>query len=603
MSGETSSDVGVVRLIKAYEPRLDIRADREFVAMMGPSNISTRRYQADTKSNSQVVWSQTTPSVRIGVDRTIEVDITFRVEHALTVTAPPPPYVGGPPILNNNLHSVTDFGPRAYPLHSITEVMSLRLNDQQFTWEPSETVHGLLTYGNTWQDRQYNMGASAHYPDQVWRYDNVVGAARSPFNSYLQCQSEDSRNIGFWATRINDTTFTIRCVEQIMLSPLTWADEVQCLFGIQNIDFAMTFKQPLERLFSGDQFGSLFTTSAVVPPVQYPFQAGDLVNATYTIQDASLHVTYLQPQASQIIPARLNYPYYQVRKFTKNIDGTVEANVNFPNKTIYNNITLHEIPKRLLLMASPVLPIVGSGAFNGVRVTDAYHHVDHFAAIETVTLNFDTQDGRLSTLDSYDLWKIACKNGYKRSWLSWSKYMGSVLALEFGTDLNLNPLLAPGVRGNYQLSLEVQYRDIRNQDSLNNPGDVSQLEPYTYKAYLIIIPTGIMTIENQLITVSIGSITEQQVYDAPWAEAGLRHEVRNMYGAGSFSNIWKAVKKVGKTAAPVAQGVADVLGDVFSASSDPRYQKAAMASKIASKAISKARGGAQVRAHSLSRRM
>jgi hypothetical protein len=584
MSGETSSDVGVVRLIKAYEPRLDIRADREFVAMMGPSNISTRRYQADTLSTSQVVWSQTTPSVRIGVDRTIEVDITFRMTFAPTNPAS---------VVANNLYIVTDFGPRAYPLHSICEVMSLRLNDQQFTWEPSEILHGLMTYGNDWKDRQYNMGATAHLPDLVWRYDNVAGSTRTPFTSYLQSGPEDSRNLGFWCTRVSDTEIDIRCVEQIMLSPLTWADEVQCLFGIQNIDFAMTFKPPLTRLFSGDQYGTVLQPAPAV---------GENANPTVTVQNASLHISYLQPQASQIIPARLNYPYYQLRKFSQNIPTAVNAQALIP-RTVYNNITLHEIPKRMLLFASPLLPTTASAnRTDAPRTNDSFHQADFFAAIDSLTINFDTQDGRLSTLDSYDLWKIACKNGYKRSWLSWSQYMGSVLALEFGTDLNLNPLLAPGVRGNYQLSLEVQYRDIRSSAALGS-ALTDQTEAKNYKAYLVMVPTGIMTIENQLITVSIGSITEQQVYDAPWAEAGLRHEVRNMYGAGSFKNIWKAIKKVGTKAAPVAQGVAEVLGDVLSSSSDPRYQKAALASKVASKAISKARGGAQVRAHSLSRRM
>ena len=69
-----SGDVGVVRLLKHWDTRLDVRADREMVLQMGAANVSTRKYSADSVSTGQVIFSQTTPSVRVGVDRSIEVD-------------------------------------------------------------------------------------------------------------------------------------------------------------------------------------------------------------------------------------------------------------------------------------------------------------------------------------------------------------------------------------------------------------------------------------------------------------------------------------------------------------------------------------------------
>lgn len=601
MSGETSNDIGVVRLVKAYEPRLDIRADREFVATIGPSNISTRRFRADSISTAQTSWSLTTPSVRIGVDRTIEVDMIYRITFA--------PQVAGQPVVQliPNLFNVGNVGPRAYPIHSTCEVVSLTLNDQHVSLDPSDIIHPLLEYGNDIKERQYNMGATPHRPDVFWRYDQPAGP-RAPFASWFACGTEDSRRLGFWATRINDTTFDLRCVEQLMISPLVWGDEVQCLFGIQNIDLNLIFKQPLTRILSGDLYNTLFDNGGGVP---ITFAAGDRANPTVTIVDANLHVTYLQPQAHQIIPARLNYPYYNIKKLSQDIPVDILPNTQFPQDVVYNNITLHEIPKRVYVFALPVLPNVAeAGIWSTPPVAanlDAIKYTDCYAAIDSLTVNFDTQDGRLSTLDSYDLWKISCKNGLKRSFLEWQQFIGSVLCLEFGTDLNLNPLLAPGVRGNYQLSLTVRYKDIRNFNASGNLQDLrTNLEPKRYRAYLIVVTAGIMTIENQLITISIGSITEQQIYAAPWAEAGLRQEIKDMYGGGSYKNVFKALSKSAKAAMPAISGISGVLGDVL-AGQPGTMGNIGKAAKVVS-ALSRGRGGrrmggAQVSSHSLSRRM
>ena len=48
------------------------------------------------------------------------------------------------------------------------------------------------------------------------------------------------------------------------------------------------------------------------------------------------------------------------------------------------------------------------------------------------------------------------KNGLKRSWSEWNIYYGSVLCLEFGTDIVLNnEYQAEGVRGNFMLQMNL----------------------------------------------------------------------------------------------------------------------------------------------------
>ena len=60
------SDTGKISVLRVKEPRLDIKADREYIASLGASNISTKAYTADSYSSSSAMWSITSPSVRCG---------------------------------------------------------------------------------------------------------------------------------------------------------------------------------------------------------------------------------------------------------------------------------------------------------------------------------------------------------------------------------------------------------------------------------------------------------------------------------------------------------------------------------------------------------
>ena len=619
MANEVSgvADTGVVRLLKLHEPRLDIRADREMVAVMGASSLSTRQYNADSASTSSIIWSQTTPSVRVGVDRMVELDVTFNVtlnpDRLDGAGGRVPMVVGlGPDdVTAITPHLVRDSnGPRQYPLHSIIENCQVRLNDQAFNWEPSDLVHPLLQYGNTWEDRQYNTGSSAHKPDNFWKYDGQGGGARAPFVSYNNGTLEDSRSGSMWYRRTGDLTFEVRCIEQIMLSPLSWGEPCQALFGIQNIDVNLTLRRPLERIFSGDMYAQLIGRGGVGV-----LQEGDRLNMVIDTNNTQckLHITYLQPQANQIVPMRLNYPFYTVRRFVQDVNVPTPVGEQVGGGLInFNNITLHECPKRCYIFARPVLPNTPELLTGNPRplkdhgTTDAMRQADFFATIGDggISFNWDSQDGRLSTLDTYDLWRLSVNNGYKRSFQQWQKYIGAVLCLEFGKDLALSPLVAPGVRGNFQLSFSVDFRDIRNVLNSENPNDnLDETEPKRYKAYLIIVPTGILTIENQLVSVSVGSITEEQVLTAPWADAGTRADYRGMYGGVKWSSIWSGIKKAAKFAKPILGPMAHMAQSALSSSSDPRAQVAGKVLGAMRNSARRSGGSKQVRCSSLARRM
>ena len=71
----------------------------------------------------------------------------------------------------------------------------------------------LLKYGNIVDDRNYFMGASPHRPDVGAVYDQMwwtfMQVIEIHFTSYYNSGEEDSRNIKFYATGINATSFYI----------------------------------------------------------------------------------------------------------------------------------------------------------------------------------------------------------------------------------------------------------------------------------------------------------------------------------------------------------------------------------------------------------
>ena len=562
-----------IKVLKIRDPRLDIEPDRTYVATIGGSNITTKSYTSDTANNSQIVWSITTPSVRVGMDRHVDLDITVR----LTCT--------GSATLVAGWENVMNAGLRQFPLHSICEVINCRLNDQAFSWEPAQTVHALCQYGQTVEDRQYWMASTGHKPDTATDY--VTSALdvgnRNPFSRYFNSGDEDGRGFEYYSTSPAPGVIEVRIVESLMLSPFLFGpNQHQALFGIQNFDLSLTLAN-VEKFFagSGAAWSTIFTLGSAANLVAEVVQEGQ-----------KMHLTFITPQPDVLIPKLLHYPYYQVKRFTQNCQQAYRGKDKFTET--FGNITLHEIPKRMYIYGRPRV-----GTSVASRVTQA----DYFLGIERLVCNFDNQDGRLSTLDSLDLFKLSVKNGLKRSYLSFNKVLGSVLCIEFGTDLSLSPLLCPGIRGNFQLSLDVEFRDVR-------PSTDPAVD---YNMYLVIVPEGVMTINDQLVSISIGCLTEEILSQTDFAPAGFRHQLRDHYGGGFFSNLWSGLKKVFQTVAPVARDISGVVGTVSGAIPHPMAQGVGQGSAAVNRVLSamgqgleggrKKRGGARMRTSSLAHRL
>ncbi len=563
-----------INVLKAWEPRLDIEENRVYVCMQGAASMTVSPQNCQNISLSQIQWTVTTPSTRTGVDRRLDKDTTWYID-----------YNNATADMNNSFNNLllsasTTCGPRQYPLASCTLVENFRLNDQLFGWEPSELVAPLQQYGNEVEDRQYYC-AAPHMPDTFFSYNQTGynSGPRNPYAGYFQTVTEDTRstqitctvgtnNSGLASNNGVNRRLICRIREPTFISPFYYGrGDYQALFGIQKIDcnLSLVAQSVINRFFGG-----LLTSMLVNGLGSAPSEALFLI---YPAQQQGLHTlwfNYLTPHAHQSIPNRLVYPYYQVSKYTQQFSWQTSGSIATNNLVVqpitlnYNNITLHEIPKRIYHFARQ--NISGQGGNGG---NNAYVLPDFYAVITTpTTFNFDNVDGRLSNIDTLGLWKMSVKNGLKRSWLEFSSTIGSVLCLEMGTDITLSPLLAQGVRGNFQYQPQISFMmSPFFLAYVNNAGNTPSTAAYNFGqnawiAYTVTIPDGVLMVDNQLVTISVGGITEEMLAMAPFAGSGFRQQIRNMYGGAWYNKVWNGIKRVFSKVGPVVKKISSVVGTV-----------------------------------------
>lgn len=547
-----------IPVAKITDPLLDI-VSRVYLAKQGAASVTHQQVQAVSYSDAQVRWSVYTPSVNIGVDRRFYVEQDFTVNLGQFVAGP---QVGQFPQFGQVFGN--DTGLRQLPLASCLESVQLKLNNSTVSINLDDTIHALMRYGSSPQERTHYLSGSPSCPDQFSEFANAGGAfeisvagGRNPFADYVTKEEEVTRQFRCWVTSVTVppgvgnpvSSFTIKVREPVFIPPLNWSErDVLCLFGIQTIDVTFSYSD-LQKLVEGSfqVAGNAYTATVTNTPNTPP----------------RLHLFYASPQINMAIPKLLHYPYYELGRYITT-GPTLNANP-FPmlrgatpfavaagasGQVSVNNIQLQSIPKRIYIYVQES---------KGAGLVDAKSRPNVWARVDRISVNWNSVAGKLSTAESYDLYRMSVKNGLEMSWLQWSRFCGSVLCIEPPTDLGLSPLEASGSRGSYQLQFQLDFTNLQNR-------------AVTYQVYSLVVAEGFMTINDSLVSQDVGVLTETAIADAPTMPPGTMAEVTNMYGGGFWGDLWKGIKKGAKFVTGVASKVAPIVGSIASAIPHPAAQ-------------------------------
>ncbi len=500
--------------VAVLEPRVNINSEKKYIVLKGGKRVTQQNYPSTSFSAAQAIFNFQTPSTNTIVDK------KFYIKRYLRVTGT---FTGGTPasIWNGRL-GIYD-GLRQYPIASCLEVLNVNINGSTVTYNVSDSIHYVQRYRNTKDEREHDYSETASMPDQYQNYHdaflanpNIGGQSRNPLAAYGLVGQEQSRGAIMPVANdnsANDVLFYV-VTEPVFLSPFDFGKGDHD--GFVNVSqFLLTFTWgPLpNRAWSSD-------TSQTVP-------AGPLTIVVEDFQAPEILVTYISPEDISIIPKQISYPYNSLIQYIKT--GPTLAAGASQNNYALDSIKLDQIPKRMYIFC------------RRSRGTSFYYTSDVCANITNVNINFMNEAGLLSTSTEQDLYNIAVRNGYDDSWMQWKRFKGSVLALEFGVDIALPPMLSPGM-------LQVQL-------SFNNPAEPGSA-PVTYEIYIVTSLEGIFSISENQALAQLGILTPSEVLESG-SQKGLDYKTTEMMSGG---NMYSRLRHFVNSVAPYASAAHPALG-------------------------------------------
>jgi len=484
--------------VKVYEPVVNVKPDVEknHIVFKGAMRYTQQVNVADSYSNAQALFTINPPSTQTITDREMKIRCYLEVE------------------TDQDLQLGTNDALRQYPIHSITDVLTVQINGESISDNVSDKLHALLCYGTDYKMRQ-RCSTSPSQPDAYQEYSDwqVYGSAKNPLADYGE-SPYDPRG-GFVVEVISARKFRAVVTEPIFMSPFMsgYGPADEGFVNVNQFNIAYRFKSNLSQVLSHSSAGNAITNVTVDF-----YQAPEILT------------TFLTPDLSMKLPQLQTLPYHKSQDYIKRVEPLAAGS----STTIYSDsIKLSQIPRKVYLYV------------RHERNTSNQNTSDSFLSIENVNILWNNQSGLLANATQQDLYNICSRNGLDLSWSQFKKHRGSVLCLHFGKDIGLLDNEAPGVQGQY--TMQVQLR-VKNESSNFFTGDF----------FTVFMMEGTFSIAENMGRASLGNLTKEVVL-ATQNSPELGHaEYENIQGGSFWSNLKNTVRKVSRG----IQKGAKVVGDV-----------------------------------------
>jgi hypothetical protein len=555
------------------DPRT-IVADQKFYGVLkSGSQMTNKQYSTTSISTSSLQFSCPPPSGGIFIDRNVRLYVPVRLT-----------FTGTPPVGQTLLRSGFD-APRAFGLSSSIETLMATINNQSVSINLADVIQPLMWFNTGDELKNADYSTTPCYQDQSQSYDTLVGTNRNPLADYSVSVDNTPTprgafpfvvvsnpvSAGVPVTAVVDVAFN----ESLYLSPFWWGKGIssEAFFNVTTMDFNVTFLQQAANRFwshASALGGVPFTTAA------YTFgglAGGPTSFGLTTGNSPFIFFTYITPQETQVLGPNmaLTYPYFDVQRY-----ATTQALVN-PGATatmISNNIQLNSIPRRMYIFVRKQ----NQDLFSSATSTDT------FFSIETLTIQFMNKNGLLASANKQQLYEMSVKNHCTMSWNQWSGTsppignftgapigtVGSIVCIEFGTDIGLDSLDAPGKL--VQAMLQVQL----------NATNVSTAA-ITPELYIITVLEGVFSIKGLgRSSTSIGVITSKDILDCQSGPQLNYKDVQEVNGGDFFSTIKEGLSALGNR---ILKGITEGrllsrIGDLATAVPGPIGSIASVASPI-----------------------
>lgn len=492
-----------VNVVSVMDPRLDVQQKRNYVALKGAQINNWQQFPATTRNNSNVQISCNPPSREIGISRLVFKRFEFQVDIVGTNTG------------SSNLLVDGYYAPRCMPIASVTQSETVQINNAVCTQAPvAQYWPTMMWYNNEFKNRNGQYSLAPSMLDQAQDYSQTAQTARNPLGVYGDVSFDQTRG-SYAGMEVRSNTSTgaqiyLTVVEPIFISPFVFGEMsnyTSSFGGCQNLSYTATLGN-LQRVMSIQKN-----------------QGASNINVTSVnveLKEASLLFNYFTPDPLYPIPRSMESSYFSLISYPTRFGSTVSAGASCT--ITMQSIQLASIPKRIILFARR--DDTAQTAFT----SDAY-----FALAPTgnpITLQWNNSIF-CSTASTPDIYNICQKNGLEMSYSQFISQCGSVINLEFGTDIGLASDEAPGVLGNYQLSLTC---------SFINKHPTEAIQP---TLYCIVVSEGCFNIIDGSSATMLGVLSRNDVLNAQPTPSVSFADQNAIYGGSFFSKIRDALGKVG----------------------------------------------------------
>jgi hypothetical protein len=485
-----------LKVVQTREPRIQIDSQRYYAILKGPQEVTWRPTIATSFSNSNINFSAPPSNAQTIVDRKMFLGMSFLVSGTGVPAAP------GTTVLQIGR---TD-APRAFPISSIIDSASFKINNTNVQLNVNNVISSLLWYHTPLITRRADYSMTTSMLDQSQTYAELIDFNRNPLGNYGDGDSGgDERRGGFQNPYPNGLgvsnlpnvgisdyvdaggifSFKLTCYEPIFIPPFLFGKgEESGFFGVQTLDATINTSN-LSRIWchAGQTAFGVAPTDA---------RCGQINTFNVTIGGAgglspTLLMNFLKPHEIPALPKSVYYPYFSILDYA-NGDVTLAPN---QQTTITTNLTqVGAIPKVLYFY------VRRNNATRTLFTTDTH------AVITKLNITWNTSSGLLSSATTNDLYRMSVKNGCNMSWEQFSSRTGSVIAVDLGSDIGLPPTEAPGIMGQYMVFAQI---------SFYNP---SPTDTITYTPYMVSSLEGTMLVENGQSVLQTGVITKEDALNA-----------------------------------------------------------------------------------------
>lgn len=513
-----------------------IENERKYTVFKSGQDVTYLRSANPTYDNTSISWS-VTPSANVWVDRRML--MTFKGRFTLNASAVPVGWAGCvQPSADGGLSGID--GVRWMPVQSQCTNCDLQINNGSISTNPSIFLEAVTRYG--W-DQLYEeswLGSSPSMHDNSQTYHQTFQTNRNCLGGVVDNVVQCPRG-GLYYNIISNTVNTavveVEWSEMfIMASPMLSPSEYATgIWNVETLNLALTLQNGMSKAWSHNA-----TDGATLTSVSFEFTTAPIL----TIRQVNPIGGIPAPMETRVLP------YHQIKTYQD--QGEVDLAVGVSATTTLQSLTLNGIPSRAYIFCKK-----NQNAFT-------FNDCDCYARITNVSVDFGPKSNLLGNVPEDSIYQMCVSNGLKYSFQEWKRYQGSVLCIDFGTDISLDPLMAVGMSDKLQMQITLTYQNIGSSS-------------VTYTCYQVVLFEGLFVYEDgtsQTVNnaLQVGDLTNEHILNAKQSRAA---HVNMNYMGGSFRDSTKklyhqgvnaakgAIQKYGPTVAKYAKQYApSVIGAV-----------------------------------------